>query len=264
MKNINWTTSAWLIGVHLLSLLALLPQFFSWSAVGVFFILYYITLCWGITIGFHRLLSHRSFSVPKWLERFFALCGTLSVQHGPITWVGLHRHHHLHSDELVDHHNSNKGFFWSHMGWMFYKVPIEHEIPKFTKDLMKDPFYQWLEKYFLIPQFILGLTLYYFGGWSFVIWGVFFRLMACYHLTWLINSAVHKWGTRPFETGDNSTNNKWLALPTFGESWHNNHHMYQWSAKHGLFPGEFDLTWFHIDLLQYLGLAHDVKVSVLK
>ena len=258
-KQINWTTSIFMVVVHSLSLLAFLPQFFSWSAVGVFVLLYYITLCLGITIGYHRLLSHRSFKVPRWLERFFTLCGTLSMQHGPITWVGLHRHHHIHSDEDVDHHDSKKGFLWSHIGWMMFEVPVMKEVPYLTRDLQKDPFYVWLENYFVIPQIILGLVLYSLGGWSWVIWGIFVRLVVCYHVTWTINSFSHMFGERPYKTGDNSTNNKWLSLLTFGEAWHNNHHYMPHSARHGWLPGQIDITWYHISLMKQLGLCKNVK-----
>ena len=111
----TWGTIFFMVAIHLLSLVALQPQFWSMPAVTALFFFYWLTACLGVTLGYHRLLSHRSFVVPKWLERFFATCGAISAQHGPIDWVGLHRHHHSFSDTEVDHHNSKRGFWWSHM-----------------------------------------------------------------------------------------------------------------------------------------------------
>jgi sn-1 stearoyl-lipid 9-desaturase len=194
------------------------------------------------------------------LEYFFALCGTLALQGGIIWWVGLHRHHHLHSDEDVDHHDSKKGFLWSHIRWMCFEIPAESDIPRFTKDIANDPFYQFLNEYFFPLQVVLGVVLYAIGGWPFVFWGVFARLVIVYHCTWLVNSATHKFGYRNFETTDNSTNCWWVALTTYGEGWHNNHHAYQHSARHGMKWWELDITWMTIQVLQFLGLATKVKL----
>ena len=120
LTDVNWSTTLFMVALHVLALMAFLPQFFSWGGVLWMLGLYYITLCLGITMGFHRLVSHRSFKTPRWLERFLVTCGTLAMQHGPIDWIGLHRHHHKYSDQDNDHHDSNKGFWWSHMGWMLY------------------------------------------------------------------------------------------------------------------------------------------------
>ena len=145
----TWGTIFFMIAIHLLSLVAIQPKFWSVPAVTALFFFYWVTACLGVTLGYHRLLSHRSFVVPKWLERFFATCGALSCQHGPIDWVGLHRHHHSFSDTEVDHHNSKRGFWWSHMGWMFKDVEALKAVPKLSADLIKDPYYRFLNKYFL-------------------------------------------------------------------------------------------------------------------
>jgi fatty-acid desaturase len=115
----DWAVILFMGALHVLALVALLPQFWSLTAIGTLAVLYWVTACLGVTIGYHRLLSHRAFRVPRWLERFFATCGALSCQHGPIDWVGLHRHHHKFSDTEPDHHNSHRGFWWSHMGWIW-------------------------------------------------------------------------------------------------------------------------------------------------
>ncbi|MBE9137178.1 fatty acid desaturase [Nodosilinea sp. LEGE 07088] len=257
----DWVTILFMIAVHSLAALAFLPANFSWAAVGVALFLHWLTGCLGITLGWHRLVSHRSFQVPKWLEYFFVLCGTLACQHGPLMWVGLHRHHHAYSDQSNDHHDSNKGFWWSHMGWMLREVPATNDIDRFIRDIKDDPFYLFCEKYFLAMQIALGLTLYALGGWSFVLWGVFVRLVVVYHCTWLVNSATHKFGYRSHETTDRSTNCWWAALVTYGEGWHNNHHAYQYSARHGLKWWEFDITWLTISLLEKVGLAKKVKLA---
>ncbi|KGG13702.1 Fatty acid desaturase [Prochlorococcus sp. MIT 0601] len=264
----RWGTILFMFAIHALTIYALLPRFWSWQAVSAMFTLYWITACLGVTLGYHRLLSHRSFKVPKWLERFFATCGALSCQHGPIDWVGLHRHHHTFSDTDVDHHDSNKGFWWSHMGWMFEEVPALNTVPRFTGDLVKDPYYLFLNKYFLLLQIPLGCFLFWIGtisevgGWSMVLWGIPLRLVVVYHITWLVNSATHCWGTVAYESGDSSKNNRWVAALTFGEGWHNNHHAFPSSAKQGLQKGQIDLTWEHIKFLSSLGLATKIRLPM--
>ena len=263
----TWGTIVFMVAIHILSLVALQPKFWSLPAVTSLLFFYWVTACLGVTLGYHRLLSHRSFIVPRWLERFFATCGAISCQHGPIDWVGLHRHHHSFSDTEVDHHNSKKGFWWSHMGWMFKDVEALKAVPKLSADLIKDPYYRFLNKYFLFLQIPIGLSLYAIGqklgvgGWALVLWGIPLRLVVVYHVTWLVNSATHCWGKAPFESGDSSKNNAWVAALTFGEGWHNNHHAFPSSAKQGLLPGQIDITWYHVVLLKKLGLATDIRIK---
>jgi sn-1 stearoyl-lipid 9-desaturase len=259
--RIDWVFVVVLVTIHSVALLALLPGNFSWTGVALALGLHWITGGLGITLGWHRLVSHRSFTVPKWLEYLFVVCGTLAMQGAPIWWVGLHRHHHVYSDQAVDHHDSGKGFWWSHMGWMLREVPAEKEIARFTKDISGDPVYQFLSKYFFLIQVAFGGLLYLIGGPQFVLWGIFVRLVMVYHCTWLVNSATHKFGYKTYDSGDNSTNCWWVALLTYGEGWHNNHHAFQYSARHGLKWWEFDATWMTIRLLQTLGLATKVKLA---
>ena len=264
-KSINWATLGFMAAIHGLAVIALLPQFWSWQAIVTFLVLYWITACLGVTIGYHRLLSHRSFRVPHWLERFFATCGAISCQQGPLDWVGLHRHHHKFSDTDVDHHTSLKGLWWSHMGWMFEDIPAMQAVPRLTGDLAKDPYYRWLNNNFLLLQVPLAGLLFWIGtatgagGWALVLWGIPLRLVLVYHCTWLVNSVTHYWGDAPHDSGDSSRNNAWVAALTFGEGWHNNHHAFPHSARHGFGP-QIDLTWMHIQLMHALGLATQVRL----
>ena len=264
-KSINWATIGFMAVIHVLAVVAVLPQFWSWQAVVTFLVLYWVTACLGVTIGYHRLLSHRSFRVPQWLERFFATCGAISCQQGPLDWVGLHRHHHKFSDTDVDHHTSLKGLWWSHMGWMFKDIPALKAVPRLTGDLAKDPYYRWLNNNFLLLQLPLAGLLFWIGtvtgagGWALVLWGIPLRLVLVYHCTWLVNSATHYWGDAPHNSGDSSRNNAWVAALTFGEGWHNNHHAFPHSARHG-FGHQIDLTWMHIRLMHALGLATQVRL----
>lgn len=251
--------------IHIGAVFAFLPGNFSWTGVGLALFLHWLTGGLGITLGWHRLISHRSFQVPKWLEYTLVFFGTLAMQGGPIWWIGLHRHHHQYSDQAVDHHDSNQGFWWSHMEWMLHEVPAEAEIPRFTKDIADDQFYQFLDQYFFPLQIAFAIALYLIGGWQFILWGIFVRLVFVYHCTWLVNSATHKFGYRTYEnSGDNSTNCWWVALLVYGEGWHNNHHMYQYSARHGLQWWEIDFTWMTIWLLEKVGLATKVKLAEAK
>ncbi len=257
---LDWEVIIFMVFIHVASLFAFLPSTFSWSAVGLAIFLHWVTGGLGVTLGWHRLVTHRSFQTPKWLEYFLVFCGTLSLQGGPIWWVGLHRHHHLYSDQDVDHHDSCKGFWWSHMGWMMRDVPAEAEIPRFTKDIADDRFYQFLDKYFFQIQVAFAILLFAIGGLPFLFWGVFVRLVLVYHTTWFVNSATHKFGYRTYESGDRSTNCWWVALLAYGEGWHNNHHAFQYSARHGLKWWEIDATWMMIQVLQKLGLAWKIKL----
>jgi fatty-acid desaturase len=252
---------AFMVAIHLVALFALLPGNFSWGAIALALFLHWLTGGLGITLGWHRLVSHRSFQVPKWLEYVFVFFGTLSMQGGPIEWIGLHRHHHAHSDQESDHHNSGRGFWWSHMGWMMHDIPARTEVPRLTQDIGNDPVYRFFQRYFFPIQVVFAVLLYLLGGWPFVVWGVFVRIVVVYHCTWLVNSATHKFGYRTYESGDRSTNCWWVAVLTYGEGWHNNHHAFQYSARHGLRWWEIDLTWMAISLLQAVGLAQKVKLA---
>ncbi|MCP4120228.1 MAG: acyl-CoA desaturase [Bacteroidetes bacterium] len=257
----RWKTIIFMIAIHLLALWAILPWMWSWNNIIALGVLYWLTACIGVTLGYHRLLSHRAFVVPRWLEVIIATCGAMSCQHGPIDWVGLHRHHHLHSDENSDHHNSHLGFWWSHIGWMLRDVPAINYVKELTPDLQKVKYYRWLNHNFLALQLPIALILWMLGGWSMVLWGIPLRLVIVYHVTWLVNSATHRWGYVSHSSGDLSKNNWWVAVLTFGEGWHNNHHAFPSSARMGFRWWEIDLTWQHIRLLRAMGLVKRIRLA---
>lgn len=246
--------------VHLLALLA--PWFFSWSALAVAIFLHWLMGSIGICLGYHRLLTHRSLQVPKPVEYAIATIGALALQGGPIFWVAGHRRHHLHTEDIdKDPYSAKRGFWWSHMLWLFYpnNESFDYDTYKrFAPDLDRDGYYRWLNKYFLWLQLPLAIGLYIWGGWSFVVYGMFVRAVCLWHSTWLINSATHMRGYRSFECEDNSRNLWWAALLTYGEGWHNNHHAYPNVAKAGWKWWEVDVTWWAIKGLEKLGWAKKI------
>ncbi len=256
-------TGIGLLVLHLGALLALIPATFSWSAVIMAFVLCNLTGGIGLSLGFHRMLTHQSLRVPRWLNHTIAVLGVLGMEGGPITWVATHRRHHAHSDHPGDPHNGSRGLRWSHLLWLYRPNedrPTPDEMARLTPDLALDPFYAFLERTNLYWQIGLGLVLLLCGGVSWVIWGMFVRVIVTIHVTGLVNSAAHHFGYQTYRTNDQSRNNPWIALLTWGDGWHNNHHAFPASARHGLRWFEFDTTWITICVLEALGLAHDVRL----
>ncbi len=245
--------------------MALLGAFtFSWRALAVAVGLWWLTGSLGIGLGFHRLLTHQGFHTSRAVKYFLTLCGTLAVQGGPIDWVAGHRMHHAHSDRDLDPHNSRKGFWWAHVGWILRRDPRLGEFENyrhFAKDLVGDAFVLFLDRYYIWIQVALGLLLLLFGGWSLVVWGIFVRLVVTWHCTWLVNSAAHMSGYKTYESRDESRNCWWVALMSFGEGWHNNHHAFPRSARHGVRWWEFDLNYLTLAVLKRIGLVWDVRVG---
>jgi stearoyl-CoA desaturase (delta-9 desaturase) len=221
---------------------------------------------------YHRLLTHRGYQVPRWLEYAMTICGTLALEGGPIFWVATHRVHHQLSDREGDPHTPREGGWWAHAGWLLWGNALHSEtevLVRYAPDLGRDRFHVWLSKYHWIPLAASGPLLFGLGwltggpvnaiGW--VLWGVFMRVTLGLHATWLVNSATHLWGRRRFETRDGSRNNWWVALVSGGEGWHNNHHAHPVSARHGLAWYEMDPNYWGIWLLSKLGLARNVKLA---
>jgi fatty-acid desaturase len=261
----NWITTSIMVLLHVGAIGALFM--FSWKAVIISAVLYWMTIGFGIGMGYHRLLTHRSYKVPRAIEYFFAVCGTLTLEGGPIFWVATHRVHHQHADKDLDPHTPRHGAFWSHVGWILFGEPKHNDtkrMSKYAPDLAKDPFYVWLNNWHFVPIVLLSAILFAVGGLQLVLWGTCMRVVLGLHATWLVNSATHMWGSQRFETRDDSRNSWWVALVTFGEGWHNNHHAHPTSARHGLAWYEFDLTWIQIWVLKSLGIAKNVKVASVK
>ncbi|PRQ50632.1 putative acyl-CoA desaturase [Rosa chinensis] len=253
-------TAGVVVGMHVLSLFA--PFQFNWGAFWVAASLYVVTGLFGITLSFHRNLSHRSFKLPKWLEYLFAYFGAQALQGSPIDWVCTHRYHHQFCDSEKDPHSPVEGFWYSHMSWLFDTNSVAERCGGLDNvgDLQKQPFYQFLKATYIAHPIALGVLLYAMGGFPFIVWGMGVRIIWVYHITWLVNSACHVWGEKAWKTGDLSRNNWWVALLAFGEGWHNNHHAFEYSARHGLDWWQLDMTWYVVRLLQAIGLATDVKV----
>ncbi|HTZ96556.1 MAG TPA: fatty acid desaturase [Terriglobales bacterium] len=259
-NEINWITTIFMVAFHLGAIAALF--FFTWKALFVACFLWWISGSLGIGMGYHRLLTHRGYRVPKWLEYFLTLCATTALEGGPIFWVATHRIHHQFSDQDGDPHSPVDGKWWAHMGWILTGKSMHHDtttLARYVPDLAKDKFHVWITKYHYVPMIVLGLALLAVGGLPFLMWGIFLRTTLGLHATWMVNSVTHTWGSRRFATRDLSTNN-WVvgSLFTWGEGWHNNHHAHPVSARHGLAWYEFDMNWYGIWLLQKLGLARHV------
>jgi stearoyl-CoA desaturase (delta-9 desaturase) len=261
------------IGMGLVHLGALAAPFcFSWSGLVVCLALAFLTGMIGITLCFHRLLTHRSFKTPKWFEYVLTVLGCAAWQGNPVQWVGTHRIHHKHSDHECDPHTPNHGFAWAHVFWCMTKTQgsaTRWSAAEAARDLGRDPGIRLISRFYLLPQFIVaGLCL--LGGWGFsamgfdtsawswFIWGVCVRTALVYHVTWFVNSAAHTWGYRNYDTDDRSTNLWWLALLSWGEGWHNNHHGDQRAAAHGRRWFEIDLTYWLIRGLSLVGLAREI------
>ncbi len=258
-KKIQWFTISAITIFHILAVWALFT--FSWTNLLVAAVTWWIAGSLGIGLGYHRLLTHRGFKTPKWLEYLLAFCGTFALQAGALSWVTTHRLHHAFTDTDNDPHSPRNGIFWSHVGWVFRGTAQEHDLAthqRYSPDLMKDRFYPALDKYYAVPTIVLAAVLFAVGGWSMVLWGVFLRTVWGWHCTWLVNSATHLWGSRRFETRDDSRNNFLVAILTWGEGWHNNHHAYPRSARHGLNWKELDINWIELRIMEKLGLITDV------
>lgn len=258
-EKLNWTTITGVTIFHILAIAALFT--FSWANLVAALIMWWIAGSLGIGVGYHRLLTHRGFKVPKWVEYVLSVMGTFALQSGPLSWVTTHRIHHAFTETDKDPHSPKNGTYWSHIGWIFRGTAQNQSqatMQRYCPDFANDRFHQILNKHYWVPTAIVGGILFAIGGVPMMLWGIFLRTVFGWHSTWLVNSATHLWGTRRFDIRDDSRNNGLIAALTFGEGWHNNHHAYPRSAKHGLAWYEFDVNWAQIRILQKLGLASNV------
>jgi stearoyl-CoA desaturase (delta-9 desaturase) len=280
--RVNSVYAATIAAYHLIALLAFVPWFFSWTGVVLAVLGHFIIGGLGISLCYHRLLTHRGLVLPKWLEHTFAVFGVLSAEDTPARWVAIHRRHHEHADDEADPHSPNVNFFWGHVGWVVTEnreLPRMRTFDRYAKDVLRDKFYARLERTYLyiwlnlaswgvffgagfIAQLLLGGTTMQaiqFGA-SLLVWGVFVRTVVHWHATWAVNSVTHRFGYRNYETDEASRNNILVGLLANGEGWHNNHHADPRSACYQHRWWEFDFVYAVILLLSALGLAHKIAM----
>ena len=272
-EKFNWFSPlVFILPLHVIPIFGIFfyPPTFRLLSLTIF--VFFLIQGIGITLGYHRCLTHRSLEFRfKGIEYLFATFGCLGLQKGPLWWCSIHRLHHQNSDTLHDPHNSKKGFLYSHFLWLAHLDPRwknllsdfrEYQFK--VEDLSSDPYYRWLDRYWYLPWFIFLGVLFILGRFSWVVWGGFVPFLYHYHSTWIVNSLCHKYGYRSFETkplSDQSTNNWFSGIFSFGEGWHNNHHAFPSSAKHGFFRWwEFDMTYVIIWVLNKLGLISKLVI----
>ncbi len=259
--TLAWPTILWMVFVHAGALAA--PFYFSWSGLGICLLLHWMTGGLGICLCYHRLLTHRSFQVPRPIEYILTLLGALATQGSALEWVGAHRIHHRFSDEPEDPHSPRDGHFWSHMLWTMWRSEATNGPSmwrQYVPDLAADRFHRFLHHTHIVWALALGAGLYLLGGMSWLVWGAFVRTVLVYHSTWFVNWACHVWGYQRYATRDQSRNLWWVALVTYGEGWHNNHHAFQRSARHGVRWWEIDLTYWTIRLMALVRIARQVQL----
>lgn len=275
---VDWFNVFGMTTYHVLGLLAFTPWFFSWYGLAFAVAAHYTIGLLGINLCYHRLLTHRAFTCPKWLEYLLAVMGVCCSQDSPAYWVATHRRHHQYTDdEDRDPHTPVTSFFWAHMGWVAFKNDAieRHAVTqRYARDLLRQPFYAWLERYwlwFIIMAWFVSLTAGFLVGKlsgmatadavmmaiTFVLWGVVVRTLVTWHITWAINSVSHSWGYRNYDTKEGSRNNVILAILSHGE-WHNNHHADPNAAMHGHRWWEVDPVYWVIRLFAALGLAKEI------
>jgi len=249
------TTIYW--GLHVVALGVFWTQP-SWALVGLLLVTFWVRM-FAITAGYHRYFSHRTFRTSRAFQLVLAVLGTTAVQKGPLWWAGIHRLHHRYSDQPGDPHSPRQnGFWYAHTRWIdddrWVPTPFAQ-----IRDLARYPELRWLNRHHYAAPLALAAVLLLAGGWSAFLWGFALSTVLLWHSTYTINSLAHRWGTRRYETGDDSRNNWVLALLTFGEGWHNNHHRYMASARQGFFWWEVDVSYYLLRGLAALGLVWDLR-----
>ncbi|MCD9186251.1 MAG: fatty acid desaturase [Pyrinomonadaceae bacterium] len=259
--RINWRDLGIIVSFHLL----LIPAFFYFSLenVAIMLIGNWVVGSLGVGLGYHRLLTHRSFQAPKWLEYALTVFASMALQSEAYKWVATHRIHHQFTETEKDPHSTRTGFWWAHIGWIFKGTAQDHDeatMKKYVPDLLKDKGQRIIARLFYVPIIVSAIILFLLGGWGFVLWGVVVRTIFGWHTTWFVNSLAHLYGKRRYETADDSTNNWFVAVLTFGEGWHNNHHAFPTSARHGFAWYEFDQNWIAIQIFKKLGWAKQIRL----
>lgn len=268
--RIDWLRASPFVAMHLACLGAIWTGV-SPVAIAVAVALYAVRM-FALTGFYHRYFSHRTFRTSRTVQFIFATIGASCVQRGPLWWAAHHRHHHRHTDTPLDPHSPRvHGFLWSHVGWFLTPRGFRTEIDR-VPDLAKFPELRWLDRFDTAVPVVLAVALYGLGallhrvapglgttGGQMLVWGFFISTTVLFHATVTINSLAHRFGNRRFETRDDSRNNVWLALITFGEGWHNNHHFFPGTVRQGFRWWEIDMTYYGLVMMSWLGLVHDLK-----
>ena len=269
-NQLAWPRLVGLVAMHMGCLGLIWVQWSVFCIVAA--VAMYLIRAFALTAFYHRYFSHRAFKTSRVAQFAGALVGVLAMQKGPLWWAAHHRHHHKESDEHDDVHSPvAEGFFWSHIGWIVAKrnSDVRNDL---IPDWLAFPELKWLEKYSLGIGFAFGICLFAFGQWldlvapalraagpSLLVWVFFVSTVSLYHATYAVNSIAHLFGSRQFNTNDNSRNNFVVALLTLGEGWHNNHHRYQSSARQGFLWWQIDVTYYVLLLLRNVGLVWDLR-----
>ena len=269
-KEIDWMRVIPFIILHL-SCFMIFFVGFSWTAFVVCISLFAIRM-FAITGFYHRYFSHKTFRTSRFVQCLFAMIGATAVQRGPLWWAAHHRGHHMHSDTTEDKHSPKEhGFIWSHMGWFLTKSNFVTNT-KLIRELIRFPELRIIDRFDLLMPLALSISLWVIGyyleqyepslhtnGFQLFIWGFSVSTIMLYHATFLVNSVAHQWGKKRYETKDTSRNNFLIAILTFGEGWHNNHHHYPGSARQGFYWWEIDLTYYVLKCLAMMGIIWDVR-----
>ena len=256
-RRVEWLRVVPFIGMHLMCA-GVIWVGVSSTALLVAAALYVLRLV-AITGFYHRYFSHRTFRTSRAIQFVFAVLGTMAVQRGPLWWAAHHRHHHAHADEENDSHSPTQhGFWWSHFGWFMNRSNFRTR-SELVQDLTRYPELRWLDRFDIVPPIALAVLLYVCGGAQLLIWGFFISTVLLHHVTFTVNSLAHRFGRRRYATSDDSRNNWWIALLTFGEGWHNNHHHFPGSVRQGFYWWEIDLTYYLLRAMAACGLVWDLK-----
>jgi len=269
-KKVDWFRVLPFLGVHIACLAVI---WVGWSpiAVAVCLALYAVRM-FAITGFYHRYFSHRAYKTSRPMQFIFALIGSLAVQRGPLWWAAHHRHHHRYSDTEEDVHSPHRdSFLWSHMFWITARENFPTRL-KEVKDLARFPELRFLDRFDIFPPVVLGAAMFFLGvlleatapglgtnGWQMLVWGFFISTVLLFHGTFTINSLSHKFGKARYPTKDESKNSLLLALITFGEGWHNNHHYYPSAARQGFFWYEIDVTYYILKMMSWAGLIWELR-----
>jgi stearoyl-CoA desaturase (Delta-9 desaturase) len=257
-RRFGWITSGPFFAVHVLAVVGVAMSGWSWKGFALAIGLYYLRM-FGVTGGYHRYFSHRTYRTSRFFQFVLAWLAQSSFQKGALWWAAHHRIHHKYSDTPKDPHSfRDYGFWYSHVGWILSKDTEETELRR-VSDLARYPELMWLNKYHLVPGVLLGVGLFFAGGWQALLWGLFVSTSLLWHGTFTINSLSHWMGRRRYATSDDSKNSFILALVTMGEGWHNNHHYYQRSTRQGFFWWEIDLTFYILRALSLVGIVWDLQ-----